>query len=337
MTAPDQRQIVRNDWIERARAVTTGSVLHERGILKGLNGRNGQLAGPCPNCGGRDRFGVKLKKGLFNCRGCGTGGGDAIALVQFLDGCDFVRAVETLVGSPPNGRMGIDDERRVREQFAIERRERLERERIEREACEAQELRQQHQKARWLWSQRQPIGGTIAERYVREARGITCPLPPTLGFLPPGKPEHHPAMIAAFALPHEVEPGLLGEPHGDEAVHLTLLKPDGTGKADLDRPKIVVGSPGSLPIVLAPPNDLLGLAITEGIEDGLSVFEATGCGVWVAGCANRMPRLAAAIPRWIECITICADDDEPGRKNAYALAALLDQAGDVEIKVEGLS
>ncbi|MEZ2144930.1 toprim domain-containing protein [Bradyrhizobium sp. DN5] len=310
--------------------------MHERGILKALKGRNGQLAGPCPNCGGRDRFGVNLKKGLFNCRGCGTGGGDAIALVQFLDGCDFVRAVETLVGPPPNGRTETDDERRTREQGAIERRERLERERIEREGREAEELRRQHQKASWLWSQRQPIGGTVAELYVREARGITCPLPPTLWFLAPRKPEHHPAMIAAFALPHEVEPGLLGEPRGVEAVHLTLLKPDGSGKADVDEPKIVVGSPGSLPIVLAPPNDLLGLAITEGIEDGLSVFEATGCGVWVAGSAPRMPRLGAAIPSWVECITICADDDKAGRKNAYALAELLDQRGDVEVKVEGL-
>src|SRR5258705_3612171 len=91
-------------------------------------------------------------------------------------------------------------------------------------------------KARWLWSQRQPIGGTIAERYLREARGITCPLPATLGFLAPRKPEHHPAMISAFALPDEIKPGLLGEPRGVEAVHLTLLRPDGSGKADVDKP-----------------------------------------------------------------------------------------------------
>jgi hypothetical protein len=29
------------------------------------------------------------------------------------------------------------------------------------------------------------------------------------------------------------------------------------------------------PITLAPPNDLLELAVTEGIEDGLSVYRAT--------------------------------------------------------------
>ena len=35
---------------------------------------------------------------------------------------------------------------------------------------------------------------------------------------------------------------------------------------------------GGLPIVVAPVNDSLGLAITEGIEDALSVHEATGFG-----------------------------------------------------------
>ena len=87
------------------------------------------------------------------------------------------------------------------------------------------ELRQ-HEKAAWLWSQRRPIKGTIAEKYL-QGRGITCPLQSTLAFLPPAKPEHHPAMIAAFSLPDEIEPGLLGAPRNVEAVHLTLLRSDG--------------------------------------------------------------------------------------------------------------
>ncbi|MGL3108898.1 DUF7146 domain-containing protein [Bradyrhizobium sp. BR 1432] len=322
-------------WIETARAVRTASVLWERGIIKSLKGRSGQLAGPCPNCGGRDRFGVDLRRGLFNCRGCGVGGGDAIALVQFLDGCGFLRAVETLAGPPPDGRTETDDERRAREQQALERRERLERERVEREAREAEELRQQHEKARWLWAQRQPIGGTIAERYLREVRGIICPLPPTLAFLPPRKPEHHPAMIAAFALPDEVEPGLLGEPRGVASVHLTLLKPDGTGKADVDKPKKVVASPGNLPIVLAPPNELLGVAITEGIEDGLTAHQATGLGAWAAGNATFMPKLVETVPNYIEAVTVYAHADKAGRDGALGLAARLDQRS-IEVRVEGL-
>jgi hypothetical protein len=179
----------------------------------------------------------------------------------------------------------------------------------------------QHEKAAWLWSQRRPIISSIAETYLR-SRGITCPLPPTLGFLPPSKPEHHPAMIAAFGLPDELEPGQLGKPRNVNAVHLTLLKADGTGKADVDKPKLMVGS-AKLPIVLAPPNDLLGLAITEGVEDALTVHQATGLGVWAAGAAGRMPALAEVVPDYIEAVTIFAHDDPAGRNGARALAEAL--------------
>jgi hypothetical protein len=189
--------------------------------------------------------------------------------------------------------------------------------------------RQQHHKAAWLWSQRQPIVGTIAEAYLR-ARGITCPLPPTLGFLPTRQPEHHPAMIAAFALPDEPEPGVVGEPHGVEAVHLTLLKPDGSGKADVPKQKIMVGS-AAYPIVLAPMNDLLGLAITEGIEDAVTVHQATGLGAWAAGAAGRMPRLS--IPSYVETVTIYAHDDKAGQDGARKLAEAL---RDLETRIEGL-
>jgi hypothetical protein len=63
-------------------------------------------------------------------------------------------------------------------------------------------------KARWLWSQRRPIVGSIAERYLRHKRGVGCRLPATLGFLPACS-DYPPAMIAAFGLAHEVEPGVL--------------------------------------------------------------------------------------------------------------------------------
>jgi hypothetical protein len=205
--------------------------------------------------------------------------------------------------------------------------------------------RGQHRKAARLWSQREPIAGSIAEIYVR-SRGITCALPRTFGFLSPTKPEHHPAMIAAFAIPDEPEPGVIGEPRGVEAVHLTLLKPDGSGKADAPKPKLMVGSPGALPIVVAPPNDLLALAITEGIEDALTAHQATGLGAWAAGAAGRMPGLAGLIPSYIasyiECVTIFAHaSDRAGRDGAQGLAEALDRRnrdGDlnVEILIEGL-
>jgi hypothetical protein len=64
-----------------------------------------------------------------------------------------------------------------------------------------------------VWQPRQPIIGSPAERYLRDARG-TSPLPPALGFFQPLKPEHHPAMIAAFALAGDSVPGVLAKPEG---------------------------------------------------------------------------------------------------------------------------
>jgi len=77
------------------------------------------------------------------------------------------------------------------------------------------------------------------------------------------------------------------------------------------------------PIVLAPANDLLGIAVTEGIEDALSAYVATGLGAWAAGSASRLPALLDAIPNYVESVTILVDDDEDGRRHAGELAARL--------------
>jgi putative DNA primase/helicase len=205
--------------------------------------------------------------------------------------------------------------------------------------------RRQHEKASYLWSQRRRITGGIAERYLRDVRGITCTLPATLAFLPPLKPEHAPAMIAAFTLVDEVEPGALAAPSASDvgSVHLTPLKPDGSGKAEGN--KLIIGSPTvkidnagfGLPIVIAPPNDLLGMAVTEGIEDGLTVCQTTGLGVWCAGSATMMPKLAKLIPGYIEAVTIFAHADQAGRAGAHDLARALHRRNSIEVRLEGLS
>jgi putative DNA primase/helicase len=259
--------------VDQARALDLLTVLRRHSNVK-LRKQRRELVGPCPRCGGTDRFAIRGE--LFNCRGCGTGGKGPIDLEIFLGGGEFVDAVKRLAGEA-DARLKHAPPVKVAK------------------AGGSEYAAEQHRKAAWLWSQRRPTAGTPAETYLRR-RGITCALPPTLGFLPPSKPEHHPAMIAAFALVDEPDPGTLGRPRDVQSVHLTLLKPDGSGKADVPKPKLMVGSPGDLPVVLAPPNDLLGLAITEGIEDAITVHEATGLGAWAAGAAGRMPKLAPLAP-----------------------------------------
>jgi hypothetical protein len=89
-----------DSWVARARAVPIERETEQRGIkLRGAVER----VGPCPKCGGEDRFAINTKKGVWNCRGCGVGG-DVIKLVEHLDDTDFIGACTTLTGSaPPNG------------------------------------------------------------------------------------------------------------------------------------------------------------------------------------------------------------------------------------------
>jgi hypothetical protein len=187
--------------------------------------------------------------------------------------------------------------------------------------------------AKWLWGVRKPVtDGCPAALYLRRRRGYDGPVPPTLCYLP-ANGKHPPAMIAAFGFCVEPELGLI-EPLGSvTAVHLTRLTPHGENAGDEGNPaKIMLGAMSGLPIVLAPVNDGLGLAITEGIEDGLS--EETGLGVWAAGSAGNMPKIAAALPPYVECVTIFAHRDEAGMRGAKEAARLITATG-VEVNLKG--
>jgi hypothetical protein len=300
------------DNIDRARAVSIESEIKRRNITLCKQG-GGELVGPCPVCGGADRFAVNTKKRCWNCRHCGVGG-NVVALVQHLDGVDFRKAIETLVGNtaratpkpvPKRRDDGSDDKQRV-------------------------------SNASWLWSQRKPISeGTPPALYLRK-RGYTGLIPATLGYVPARDP-YPAAMIAAFAMVDEPEPGILAAPKVVRGVHLTRLTAEGDKAPNAaDKAKIMVGVCKGAPIVLAPPNDLLGMAVTEGVEDGLSVYQATGLGVWAAGAAGFMPALAPLVPDYIEVVTIYAHEDKDGQRRALELAHVLDARG-IEVFVEGVA
>jgi putative DNA primase/helicase len=297
--------------IERARAVRLEDEIARRGIT--LKRVGAEQFGPCPVCGGDDRFAINVRKQVFNCRVCGAKG-DVIELVRHLDGVSFKEAITTLAGDsvrirttpppkPPPKRHDDDDDKAS--------------------------------KAAWLWSQRKPIAqGTPPWLYLRK-RGYTGPFPATLGYLPPRDP-YPAALIAAFGMTNELEPGIIAAPKSVVGVHLTRLTADGNKSPNAaGKSKIMRGGCKGAPITISPPNDLLGLAVTEGTEDGLSVYQSTGLGVWAAGSAVFMPALAPLIPDYMETVTIYADDDAAGRSNAIDLASAIKARG-IEVLVQGL-
>jgi hypothetical protein len=92
------------NWSAKARAVKIEDEIARRGIrLRGIIER----CGPCPKCGGEDRFSINTKKGVWNCRQCDVGG-DVIKLVEHLDSVDFIGACTTLAGEPPPKPNGKD-------------------------------------------------------------------------------------------------------------------------------------------------------------------------------------------------------------------------------------
>jgi phage/plasmid primase-like uncharacterized protein len=78
-----------------ARSIRLESEIARRGIK--LAPGVAERCGPCPVCGGTDRFSINLKKQVWNCRGCSRGG-DVIALVRHLDWLSFKEAVRLLTG-----------------------------------------------------------------------------------------------------------------------------------------------------------------------------------------------------------------------------------------------
>jgi len=299
------------DWINRARAEKTESVLRDRGILKTLKGHNGNFAGPCPNCGGRDRFAVNLRKGnggVFYCRGCHASGGDAISLVRFLDSCDFLPAVETLAGPPPDGRTEADSECCARKQRTIERRERLERDQRERETREAATLIATIQYCEALWTQTVPLPPKAIAYF--ERRGISLADVPDQG----GLRFHPKCPFDGLILPcilGRFSDALTNAPGG-------LWRRPITG----EKPKSIAPAKGH--VIRLWPDECVeqGLVIGEGVETSFAaatriVHQDTLLRpVWACG-GNDNIRNFPVLPG-IEHLTILADNDGSGAGQSAA-------------------
>lgn len=179
-----------------------------------------------------------------------------------------------------------------------------------REAEQRAEDEKRAAQAKRLWQEAQPIAGTVAATYLR-GRDITCDLPPTLRFHPETwhgpTARSYPAMVAAV------------QGSGAAAVHRTYLRADGSGKADLDQPKAMLGavSGGAVRLTDGPGP----LVVAEGIETALSL--ASGllqrpATVWAALSTSGIRGLR--LPGRPGRLTIAPDGDDPGRAAAHALA-----------------
>lgn len=163
-----------------------------------------------------------------------------------------------------------------------------------------------------LWRESLPAKGTPVEAYLRE-RGIET-LPPSLRFLPRHfhKPSesHWPVMLAAAM-------DWTGKIH---ALHRTYLSPDGKGKANVSPAKMTLGPVRGLSCHLGEAGE--ELAVSEGIETGLSVQQATGIPTWAALSAGGIRNLILPPLPLASSVIIAADADPVGLHVAQDAAFL---------------
>ena len=127
-----------------------------------------------------------------------------------------------------------------------------------------------------------------------------------------------PAMIAAMRDLHGIV----------QAVHVTFIAPDGSGKAAVPKPKLIWPEYSGCVIRLCKgAADVGPCIITEGIEDGLT--EALGCGgeyrVWAAGALSNIANVPA-LP--------CVDGWMLVRQNDWHSRQALDQFERAKVALE---
>jgi hypothetical protein len=117
-----------------------------------------------------------------------------------------------------------------------------------------------------------------------------------------------------------------GRGDADKAIQRIFLLPDGTDRLRDSMGKCSLG-PTTGTVCKLSPDSLVteGLAICEGIENGLALLAAGLGPVW-ATCGTAGMAACPVLPG-IETLRIFADNDEPGRRAANACAKNWAQAG----------
>jgi putative DNA primase/helicase len=297
--------MLREPLKDRARGRWFG-ILSAVGVpAKALRNRHG----PCPVCGGKDRFRFDDKGGTgsFYCSQCGPG--DGIELVKRMRQVEFrqaARLIEEHLGEAPLSRSG-----QYRPQADGQKREEM----------------------IALWSRSSPITlGDHAGQYLHERTRLTTfpsclRVSPDERYLESGsRPSWHPAMVA------KVDPSDAAVALGERAaIHRTYLSTFPT-KADVAAPRKMMGAmPSGAAVRLMQHEDVLGIA--EGIETALSASVLFNVPVWAALTAGLLQDWTP--PPSVSTVFIFGDNDlsNTGQAAAYTLAQRL-KAGGLTVSVE---
>lgn len=247
--------------------------------------------GPCPVCGGKDRFifDDKEGRGTFYCNSCGAGtGAQLLCLFKGWSMSETMQNVNKVVGS------------------------------MEKSAAPQQMTDEQKRKAmNELWqSSAEPKEGDPVFTYLHRRCG-TDVMPLAVRYHPKvyhaETKTYYPAMVSKVT-------AFNNKPI---ALHRTYLTMDGK-KAPIDPAKKLMGlMPDASAIRLGPYTDTIGIA--EGIETALTCAVCFGVPTWAAVNAPMMVKWRP--PEKIEKVFIFADNDKSftGQLSAYKLAWSLDR------------
>ena len=290
--------------VDIARNVPIEAELARRGHRLKRVGRD--LIGPCPACGGTDRFAVTPAKRVWCCRQCAKGG-DVIALVQHIDGGEFLDAVETLAGKRPRPEMSGQEARARIMERDRQSRQQEEQTRRENEAKTEYALR--------IWNEGTCVWDTPAQAYLTSRR---CE-----GLFPPDRDavfrfhqrckvggEYHPCMLTLLRNAETNEP---------QAIQRTPLTSYGKKFGD----RMTLGPKDGAVIKLWPQSTISHhLVVGEGVETVLSaalhIRHRGGLlqPAWACIDAGNLAKLPV-LPG-VEFLAILVDNDEPDAKGRQA-------------------
>jgi DNA primase len=257
-------------------------------------------------------FSVNDSKGICKCFSCGAGG-DVVDFTMAIYRMSFREAVTALASEH-----GLDGSQVAVDPKLLERNEQ------KRKADEAK-TRGMLEYVEHLWHGAKDARESPVEKYLRN-RLIAIPIPPSIRFHPEvsypiadRKRLYLPAMISQFT---DANGSMI-------AAHLTFIMRDGTGKANVEAPKKILGNPSGGGIYLGPVSD--EMQIVEGVETGLSLQ-----GISTIAAGNTSLLMALRLPEMPYCrrLTIGADNDanRAGEKAAIAAATRFREEGR-EVKI----